>query len=90
MGANTNHPELKALLMPNPATTSVNVTFVTPGTGNAKVTVMTVEGIALLEKDLGAAATGNVVLDLESFAAGIYVVELQCGDKKVVQRLVKE
>jgi hypothetical protein len=81
---------LKVLMVPNPATSGVNITFVAPKKEQTSIRILTVEGMCVISQDLGIKQSGNVNMMLEGLAPGIYMVELTSGDDKVVQRLVKE
>ncbi|PQJ10519.1 hypothetical protein CJD36_011120 [Flavipsychrobacter stenotrophus] len=77
-------------MLPNPATDEVNITFTTAQKEQTSVSVMNLSGVSIYSKDLGVRQSGTVSISLSNQAPGIYMVELTAGDKKVVQRLVKE
>jgi hypothetical protein len=54
------------------------------------VRILTVEGVCVATQDLGIQQNGSITLPLDNLASGVYMVEFTSGDKKVVQRLVKE
>ena len=81
---------LKVLMVPNPASSGVTVTFNAPESAKTTVRVLTVEGVCVVTQDLGIQQNGSITLPLDNLASGVYMVEFTSGDKKVVQRLVKE
>jgi hypothetical protein len=81
---------LKVLMVPNPATSGVNVSYVAPKAELTKVRILTVEGVCVLSQDLGNQQSGSVTLPLDNLASGVYMVEFLSGTDRVVQRLVKE
>jgi len=86
----TQSAALKVLMVPNPTTSGVNVTFAAPKSENTSIRVLTVEGICVMTQELGVVKAGTVNLGLDNLAAGVYMVELTSGSDKVVQRVVKE
>ena len=81
---------LKVLMVPNPASSGVTVTFNAPESAKTSVRILTVEGVCVATQDLGIQQNGSITLPLDNLASGVYMVEFTSGDKKVVQRLVKE
>ena len=81
---------LKVMMVPNPATSGVNVTYSAPKSEKTSVRILTVEGVCVLTQDLGVQQSGSVNLSLDNLASGVYMVEFTSGTDKVVQRLVKE
>ncbi|NDC41686.1 MAG: T9SS C-terminal target domain-containing protein, partial [Chitinophagia bacterium] len=81
---------LEVLMTPNPATDDVTLAYRSGNANEVNVRVMDVNGVAVYNKNLGVQQNGTVRVPLAKFAAGMYMVELTSGDKKVVQRLVKE
>ncbi|WP_205685685.1 T9SS type A sorting domain-containing protein [Flavipsychrobacter stenotrophus] len=81
---------LHVTMTPNPASDDVHITFTTTQKENVSVRVMDISGVNVYNKDLGVQQNGTVNVSLSNLAAGIYMVELTSGDKKVLHRLVKE
>ncbi|WP_161499174.1 DNA/RNA non-specific endonuclease [Flavipsychrobacter stenotrophus] len=81
---------LHVTMTPNPASDDVHITFTTTQKENVSVRVMDISGVNVYNKDLGVLQNGTVNVSLSNLAAGIYMVELTSGDKKVLHRLVKE
>jgi len=82
--------KLQVLMVPNPATTGVNISYAAPKEANTTIRIYTVEGVCLLTKDLGAQQSGSINLAIDNLASGVYMVEFTSGADRVVQRLVKE
>ncbi len=72
---------------PNPASGQVNISFSKADLGKTKVSLLTVDGKLLLEKD-GGNAGANVQLNTSGLAAGLYIVQVKTEagvfSKKVV------
>ncbi len=81
---------LKVLMLPNPASIGVNITFDAKANAQTSIRVLSLEGVCVLVQDLGLQQAGNIILPLDKLAAGVYMVEVTSGNEKVVQRLVKE
>jgi hypothetical protein len=81
---------LRVLMVPNPASSAVHVTFNAPKAEKTTVRILTVEGVCVMTQDLGVLQSGNLDLNVDNLASGIYMVELTSGVEKVTQRLVKE
>jgi hypothetical protein len=86
----TANTELNVSVAPNPATEQVKVSFAAAVQNNVKINVLDLSGVSVFNQDLGLQQNGSVTLALSNLPAGIYMVELTAGDKKVVKRLVKE
>ena len=81
---------LKVLMLPNPASSGVNITFDAPTSAKTSIRVLSLEGICIMIQELGQQQAGNITLSLDKLSSGVYMVELTSGNEKVVQRLVKE
>ena len=81
---------LKVLMVPNPASSGVNITFIAPSQEKTSVRFLSVEGVCVMTQELGVQQSGSVNLNLDNLASGVYMVEFTSGSDKVVQRLVKE
>lgn len=81
---------LHVTMTPNPASDDVNIAFTIGQKEEVSVRVMDISGVNVYSKNLGVRQSGTVSVSLSNLAAGIYMVELTAGDKKVVQRLVRE
>ncbi|MBL0340748.1 MAG: T9SS type A sorting domain-containing protein [Bacteroidetes bacterium] len=89
----TSLPEITTsenlLLYPNPANTTLNIeTRMLPVSGS-KLTISDVTGRTLLTKTLDANSTRHQI-DIASFSAGIYFVQVEAGEKITRGRFVKE
>ena len=51
---------------------------------------MDMSGVNVYGENLGVQQKGTVTVPLNKLASGIYMVELTSGNRKVVQRLIKE
>ena len=78
------------VLTPNPAANEVNLTYSAPASGDTKVSIIDITGQVVMVRQLGDTQKGTIALPVKDLAAGIYLVELNCGSNKVVQKLVKE
>lgn len=78
-------------LYPNPAVDHTILSFDAGTSGNAEVTVFNTIGQQLYSFRRNCSAGMNeITLDLSSLRPGIYFVQLHCGDKSTLQKLVKE
>ncbi|NDC43285.1 MAG: T9SS C-terminal target domain-containing protein, partial [Chitinophagia bacterium] len=76
-------------LSPNPASAEAVLTF-SGVTDEVKVTVTDINGIALFRKTFTAQQATALKVPMSKLAAGVYMVEVNSGNNKVVKRLVKE
>ena len=81
---------LAVSMTPNPTTDDVKISFTSGKKDKVTVRVMDISGVSIYSKDLDEQQNGTISVPLNSFAAGIYMVELTQGEQKVIQRLVKE
>ncbi len=86
---NTNKG-LQVALTPNPATEEVTIGFTNGKAEEVNVRVLDLSGVSVYNQSLGTKQNGSITVQLSSFAAGVYMVELTSGNQKVVQRLIKE
>jgi hypothetical protein len=82
--------EMKVSMTPNPAGSNATISFEAPESGNTLIRVSAVTGQVLYTGELGNVKSGKAVLPLQNFAAGVYIVNITCGNYSVTQRLVKE
>ena len=82
--------QLTASIVPNPATDVVKVSFTNGVSENVSVRMLDISGITLFANDLGTQQNGSFDLSLTGLPAGIYMVEITSGNRKVLQKLIKE
>ena len=89
-GVAQNASNLDVQMVPNPTNGEVTISYTAPEKETTSVRVINAEGITLISKELGMQQSGNVKIDLDKLASGIYIVELTSGSQKVIHRLIKE
>ena len=82
--------DISVTMTPNPATDDVKVTFTNGQAEPVTIKVMDMSGVNVYGENLGVQQKGTVTVPLNKLASGIYMVELTSGNRKVVQRLIKE
>ncbi len=86
---NTIKP-LSVTMTPNPANDDVKISFTTGSNEAVIINVIDMNGVSIYNVKPTVTQSGVVSVPLNSFAAGIYIVELTQGTQKISQRLVKE
>ena len=81
---------LEVTMTPNPASDDVKLTYTSGTNEEVSVRLTDLNGVTVYSKNLGVQQNGTVSVPLNKYAAGIYMVELTSGNRKVVHRLVKE
>ena len=81
---------LKVVMIPNPTSGSVLLTYRAPIDAPTSIRVLTIEGVCVLTSELGISKEGSVSLGLDNLPSGLYMVEFVSGANRVVQRVVKE
>jgi hypothetical protein len=81
---------LSVQMNPNPATTEVTIAYDQATAQDVNVAIVNIAGAKILDKNLGAHQSGSITVPMQDLAAGIYMVTITSGDKKVVQKLIKE
>jgi hypothetical protein len=79
------------LLMPNPATSSVNISFVPSVSGNASILLFSTNGIMVSKIYEGMSEKGKIYqkkVDISKLAAGVYFIQLQNGGSIQFKKLV--
>lgn len=77
-------------LYPNPNKGSFNIKFDSNSGNDVKVNVFDMRGRKIFENQYSNQATFNENIQLNSTQAGVYLVSVTDGDKKVVKRLIIE
>jgi hypothetical protein len=80
----------KVNMMPNPATDNATISFEAPQAGNTIIRVSAITGQLVYDKMLGELQSGKVILPLQNFAPGMYIVTVVCGNYSTTQRLLKQ
>lgn len=88
--ANTDFSFENFSLYPNPNTGSFNVKFDSNTSNDIKVAVYDMRGRAIFEKAYQNTGTFDQNVQLEGVQSGVYLVNIQDGDKKVVKKIVIE
>ncbi len=81
---------LQVTMAPNPATDKVSISYALPAAEKVTVRIVDIAGVSIYNSNLGSQQSGIVNVNLNAFAAGVYMVEVTAGDQKVVKRLIKE
>jgi hypothetical protein len=91
-GANETSPAGSAgriRVFPNPATTTLNVTFGAPGKEQAIVRLKAPNGKEVLMKEAGSVKGRNsLTLDLTGIPGGFYLLELAVGSSRLYKKIV--
>lgn len=89
---NLNSETLSLLLSPNPATAFLNIQYTLQASSpNIEISlrILNLQGQLLKESShRGISLQGTIPLDLSSLSQGMYLLELEQGGKKVVERFV--
>lgn len=89
-GINEVGADAQALrVYPNPATSTINFKYSFATTTKANVVIRNVIGKVVYQKELGNNLVGEkqFSFDISNLSSGIYMVELNANDKKVVEKL---
>ena len=81
---------LKVLLLPNPATETVNISFSATTKAPTSIRILSISGVCVYSNTLGMEDKGTVSIPVNTLAAGVYMVEFTSGNEKVLQRMIKE
>jgi hypothetical protein len=81
---------LKTVMYPIPTTNSINITYISRNTEETSVNIFTLDGVKVLNQNLGLQQSGNINIILANLPLGIYIVEFKSGNEKILQRIVKE
>ena len=77
-------------LTPNPATDEVVINYGLNETGTVSIRLIDQMGICIYNREVKTAVAGKEKISLTNIVAGIYVVEIVCGNSKTTHKLVKE
>ncbi len=88
--ASTNRTDFKVTLTPNPATNDVTISVIGMENQNLKLNITDISGVCVRAREFNASNGGKFDVSLDGFSAGVYMVEISGGGKKLTQRLVKE
>jgi hypothetical protein len=89
-GVTQANNSLDVTMAPNPASDDVKLTYRSATSETVTVRLTDLNGVTVYNSNLGIQQNGTITIPLSKFAAGIYMVELTAGNRKVVRRLVKE
>ncbi|HRF75253.1 MAG TPA: T9SS type A sorting domain-containing protein [Chitinophagales bacterium] len=79
------------VVYPNPSSTSATIQFTTPENGKYVISISDLQGKIILEKNISALNGQNsIATDLQSFAAGTYLVSLFENNQLIAsQKIIK-
>ena len=78
-------------MYPNPAKESLNITFVTEGSDDARISIIDLTGKTILkveESNLNGKYDGRI--DISTLAKGTYLLKVESGDLSVQRRIIKQ
>ncbi len=81
--------DLKVLVVPNPASETVNINYVATDRAATSVSILSISGVCVLSEDMGIQEKGELTLGISKLPSGIYLVAIISGNKKVITRLIK-
>ncbi len=86
--------EAKALvgfkLFPNPTSGRATFEMANPGVGKIQYEIIAFNGAVVYKKELQAGAVLKEVIDLSSYANGMYTLRIMAGDITIVERIGKQ
>ncbi len=89
---NANNAVLgEVLIIPNPATTYITLSFVPVNTGSSKIVMYSIDGKKVLENYNGVCEAGinyQKRIDVSKFITGLYLVQLWNGDKVTSKKII--
>lgn len=88
--AANNNRGLHITMTPNPATDAVTINYLNVKKETIRVSITDMKGVTVYSNEWKDKQNGNVTVNLEKFAAGVYMVEVTAGGNKVVNKLIKE
>ena len=86
----TESNDLLVNMLPNPAVDYVVLNVKNINAVATTVRMVDVTGKEVFTHSFGAQSQVNQRVDISQWPSGIYLVEVNCGDNKVVQKLIKE
>jgi len=86
----TTVESMNVSLIPNPATSELTINYTFSSADAKSLNIVDVAGISLIHADLGTAQQGSKKLSLNTLSAGMYLVQVSCGNKVLTRRLIKE
>ncbi len=78
------------VMLPNPATDNVMISFEAQKTGAAEIKISNLMGQQVYGQNLGNVKAAQVNVPLQQLANGIYMVTIKCGNQTITERLVKQ
>lgn len=78
-------------LVPNPASTIINLSFVPSRTGRVKMEIYSMEGIKVMETNSAVSEAGRQYIqqiDVSKLTSGIYLVRVSSADKSTVKKII--
>jgi len=88
VGIDENANDFNISLHPNPAKEVFYLSFKTPNAGNAKMTILTLDGRAVYVENFGSVKEISKEIVIPDLAKGIYFVKVNVGEATAFQKLV--
>lgn len=88
--AANNNRGLHITMTPNPATDAVTINYLNVKKETIRVSITDMKGVTVYSNEWKDKQNGNMTVNLEKFAAGVYMVEVTAGGNKLVNKLIKE
>lgn len=85
-----NVTRLNASLSPNPATDEVVVKMDADAAGTTAVRIFNMQGQQVYQNEFGVMQSGSLQIPVKQFAAGVYMVNVSCGNAVFNKQLVKQ
>ncbi len=78
-------------IAPNPTSNYLEIVFSgVAAAKDLKIRILSIAGVEMLNKTIPGKSSGNIKLDVQSFAPGMYIVEVISGDEKYIERIMKQ
>lgn len=80
----------KLLAFPNPALDKINITFFLENFTKVKLNLIDNKGMTVLAQPFdGIKGDNNTTIEISDLPSGVYILELQNGDKRSTQKIIK-
>jgi len=78
------------ILVPSPVTSMVGIHYSMPANTNFSIRLLSMDGKKLYTQNVVSSSQGQINIPVSNYAQGIYLVEIQIANRRIIKKIIKD
>jgi hypothetical protein len=88
-GSATNNPPVQ-IIVPSPVTSMIGINYSMPANTNFSIRLLSMDGKKLFTQNVVSSSQGQINIPVSNYAQGIYLVEIQIANRRIIKKIIKD